>query len=75
VSPSERIWIATKAGNTYYTDKIGELWHIGPFGSFDANNLSFGKTFERVNFFDENTLMISGFIQEGGKQDFVFRST
>ncbi len=75
VSPSERIWIATKAGNTYYTDKIGELWHIGPFGSFDSNNLSFGKTFERVNFFDENTLMISGFIQEDGKQDFVFRST
>ncbi|WP_303316650.1 YCF48-related protein [Flavivirga abyssicola] len=75
VSPSERIWIATKAGNTYYTDKIGELWHIGPFGSFDPYNISSGKTFERINFFDENTLMISGFIQEGGKQDFVFRST
>ncbi|MFD2565008.1 WD40/YVTN/BNR-like repeat-containing protein [Aquimarina rubra] len=75
VSPSERIWIATKPGNTYYTDKIGELWHMGPFGSLNPNNLSFGKTFERVNFFDENTLMISGFIQEGGKQNFVFRST
>lgn len=75
VSPSEKIWVATKAGNTYYTNKIGELWYIGPFGSLDAYNLSFGKTFERVNFFDENTLMISGFIQEDGKQDFVFRST
>ena len=75
VSPSERIWIATKAGNTYYTDKIGELWHIGPFGSLDTYNIGVGKTFERVNFFDESTLMISGFIQEGGKQDFVFRST
>lgn len=75
ISPSERIWIATKAGNTYYTNKIGELWHIGPFGSFDPYHIGSGKTFERVNFFDENTLMISGFIQEGGKQDFIFRST
>lgn len=75
ISPSERIWIATKAGNTYYTNKIGKLWHIGPFGSFDPYHIGSGKTFERVNFFDENTLMISGFIQEGGKQDFIFRST
>ncbi|SNR72362.1 VPS10 domain-containing protein [Dokdonia pacifica] len=75
ISPSESIWVATTAGNTYYTNKIGELWSMGPFGSFDTYNFSSGKTFERVNFFDDNTLMISGFIQEDGKQDFIFRST
>lgn len=74
ISPSEEIWVATKAGNVYFTKQIGELWHIGPYGSLDPYNFSSGKTFERVNFFSEDTLMISGFIQEGGKQDFVFWS-
>jgi hypothetical protein len=71
ISPSEKIWVATKAGNVYYTKQIGELWHIGPFGSLNPFNFSTGNTFERVNFFSEDTLMISGFIQENGKQDFV----
>ena len=74
ISPSEEIWVATKAGNVYYTKKIGELWHIGPFGSLDPYNFNTGKTFERVNFFSEDTLMISGFIQDEGKQDFIFWS-
>jgi len=74
ISPSEEIWVATKAGNVYYTKRIGELWHIGSFGSHDPYNFSTGNTFERVNFFSEDTLMISGFIQEGGKQDFVYWS-
>ena len=74
ISPSEEIWVATKAGNVYYTKRIGELWHIGPFGSLDPYNFSTGNTFERINFFSEDTLMISGFIQEGGKQDFVYWS-
>lgn len=74
ISPSEEIWIATKAGNVYFTKSIGGLWHIGPFGSLDPYNFSTGKTFERVNFFTEDTLMISGFIQEEGKQDFVLWS-
>jgi len=74
ISPSEEIWVATKAGNVYYTHQIGNLWHIGPYGSLDPYNLSIGQTFERVNFFSKDTLMISGFIQEDGKQDFVFWS-
>lgn len=74
ISPSEEIWVATKAGNVYYTRQIGELWHIGPYGSLDPYNFSTGELFERVNFFSEDTLMISGFIQDGGKQDFVYWS-
>lgn len=74
ISNSEEIWVASKAGNIYYTKQIGDLWHIGPYGSLDPYNSSSGKTFERINFFSEDTLMISGFIQEDGKQDFVFWS-
>jgi hypothetical protein len=74
ISPSEEIWVATKAGNVYITKKFGELWSIGPFGSLDPYNSSTGNTFERANFFSEDTLMISGFIQEDGKQDFVYWS-
>ncbi len=75
ISPSEEIWVATKAGNVYHTKQIGELWHNGPFGSLDPYSFSSGKTFERLNFFSEDTMMISGFIQEDGKQDFVFWSS
>lgn len=73
VSPSEEIWIATKAGDVYSTKHIGDTWGIGPFGSL--NELTgIGETFERINFFSEDTLMISGFIQEDGKQNFVYWS-
>jgi hypothetical protein len=65
ISPSEEIWAATAVGNVYCTKQIGELWKIGPFGSLDPYHFQTGETFERINFFSEDTLMISGFIQEG----------
>jgi hypothetical protein len=74
ISPSEEVWVATKAGNVYYTKQLGALWHLGPFGSLDPYNSSIGNTFERINFFSENIMMISGFIQEDDKQNFVYRS-
>ena len=74
ISPSEEVWVATAAGNVYYTTRPGDLWHIGPFGSLDGNNYSTGRTFERINFFSEDTLMISGFIQEDNREDFVYWS-
>src|SRR5688572_19475584 len=74
ISPSEEIWVATKAGNVYYTKQVGELWHFGPFGSKGDYSMSIGNTFERINFLSQDTLMISGFIQEDGKQDFVYWS-
>ncbi len=74
ISSTEELWIATKAGNTYHTRQVGELWNIGPFGSADPNNYTSGNTFERVNFFSDDTLMISGFIQDAGKENFVYWS-
>ena len=76
VSPSEKLWIATKAGNTYYTEKIGELWSFGSLGTKKPFSISNNGIFERVSFFSEDVLMISGFIHgENSNQDFVFRST
>ncbi|MFA6246681.1 MAG: YCF48-related protein [Mucilaginibacter sp.] len=73
ISPSEEIWIATKAGNVYFTNHIGNTWGIGPYGSLDGLG-GISETFERINFFSEDTLMISGFIQTGGNPNFVYWS-
>jgi hypothetical protein len=75
ISPSEKIWVATKAGNTYYTNKIGDLWHFGPLGTKNPLSNTSSGIFERVSFFSEDILMISGFIHgENSNQDFVLRS-
>ncbi len=76
VSPSEEIHIATRAGNVYYTKKIGDLWNTySPDSSVRVGNISSGRLFERINFFSEDTLMISGFIRDDQKEDFVYLST
>lgn len=74
ISPNEEVWVATQAGNIYYTKQVGDLWHLGPFGSIDPYNSSIGNTFERINFFSKDTAMISGFIQDDGKENFVYWS-
>lgn len=74
ISPAEELWVATMGGNVYYTRRIGELWHLGPYGSLNMYNYSSGKTFERLNFFSEDTMMISGFIQEDSGEDVVYWS-
>ena len=76
ISPSEKIWVATKAGNTYYTNKIGDLWYFGPLGAKDPLSITSNGIFERINFFSDDILMISGFMHgEDSNQDFVLRST
>jgi len=74
ISPAEELWVATMGGNVYYTGQIGELWHLGPYGSLNIYNHSSGKTFERLNFFTEDIMMISGFIQEDSGEDVVYWS-
>lgn len=76
VSPSGEVWIATKAGNTYYTKNINQMWHFGPFGSKDPYSMGISSgTFERISFFSEDIMMISGFIHgSNSMQNFVYRS-
>lgn len=72
ISREGDLWIATDAGNTYYTKNIDSIWHLGPFGSKDPYPLSSSGRFERINFFTENIMMISGSISPS--QDFVYWS-
>lgn len=74
VAPSGEIWMASKAGNVYFTKEFGDLWHLGPFGSLNPMTFISGETYERVNFLSDDVLIISGFIQEGGKKNFIYRS-
>jgi photosystem II stability/assembly factor-like uncharacterized protein len=72
ISPSEEIWIATNIGNVFYTKQIGQLWHIGPFGSHDQYHHHLGKEFKKIIFFSEDTLMLSGNLSNGKENDFVY---
>ena len=74
VSKNEEVWIVTKTGNTYYTQKLGELWKFGPFGSKNEMDILTGQGFDRINYVGDGILIISGFIQENGKQNFIYRS-
>lgn len=74
ISPSKEIWMASTAGNVYYTKEFGDLWHIGPYGSLDPMVYISGETYERINFLSDDVLIISGFIQQSGKPDFIYRS-
>lgn len=74
ISPSEEIWVASKGGNVYYTKQIGELWHFGPYGSKNPIHSVSGNNFERITLFSEDTMMISGFIQEKGETNHVLWS-
>ena len=71
ISRDSTFWIATKTGDTYYSDGFDKPWHYGNFKSSEAEPVS-GMTFERASFFNRDTGYISGFIQKDGKQDFIY---
>ncbi|MBK5722811.1 hypothetical protein JGH11_18220 [Dysgonomonas sp. Marseille-P4677] len=75
ISPSERILIATKAGNIYKSNNIDSLWHLGSFGSLDPYSMGLGQLFERISVFTEDILMISGHMSGNDMPyNFVYRS-
>lgn len=71
ISKDSTIWIATKTGDTYFTENLNYPWYQGAFKS-DESSLVSGLTFERASFFNRDTGYISGFIQKNGKQDFIY---
>lgn len=74
VSPAEELWIASRGGLVYHAPRADAPWDVVyPTSSNPAESVS-GETFERVTPFSDNVLMISGFIQDKGAQDFVYRS-
>lgn len=73
VSPNGSVWIATSGGKIYTTPQIGKLWHEDTVhqGITSASYCDF----ERINFFPDNTIMLSGFLDEDNKPISIYRST
>lgn len=73
VSPSGETWVTTQSGYLLHAETIDDLWDFEHFTNktnypFDGNG-----TFERITPFNNDTLMISGFIQgENSETDFVW---
>jgi hypothetical protein len=74
ISPSEEIWVAAGEGDTFYTKQFGQVWNIGPFGSFGTMSSASVQNFERINFFSEDIMMLSGFIMDDDDQNYVYWS-
>lgn len=71
ISKDSTFWIATKTGDTYFSDGFDKPWKYGTFKTNEYDLVS-GRTFERASFFNRDTGYISGFIQKDGKQDFIY---
>jgi hypothetical protein len=71
ISPNGEVWVATARGEVYYRSRTDNLWRENIIKVSD-NNVS--KNFERINFFSDSVMVLSGFLQENGKEDFVFRT-
>lgn len=71
ISPKGEVWVATASGKVYYRSQADQLWRENNIG---ANDDIIFNHFERVNFFSDSTIVLSGFLQQNGKQDFVFKT-
>lgn len=71
ISSKGDIWVATASGQVYYRSKADQLWRENNISAKDDN---VSNHFERINFFSDSTIVLSGFLQENRKEDFIFRS-
>ncbi|NLR63036.1 hypothetical protein HGH92_01840 [Chitinophaga varians] len=64
--------ITTKTGEIAYADSVSGLWRsISPM---DGNSRPFGWLLERTNLFNNDTAFTSGFIENEGKYDVIYRT-
>lgn len=72
VNASEQLVITTRAGEVAIADQPDGYWSsINP--AYSANNYS-GHTFDQANFFNNDTGIVSGFIQLGGKTNSIYHT-
>ncbi len=69
VSPSGRLWIATRCGMIYTADNIHSTWRTVKSNDDDLS----GKHYERVAPVDEKTAVVAGFLSPG--YNYVVRTT
>lgn len=74
VLPNGKIYVATSVGMTYYTDRVGDSWKIGPI-STPENFFYRGEHMERVSFFNDSIGIISGYLHTDDERDYIYRTT
>ncbi|MEJ2882267.1 hypothetical protein WAE59_12915 [Pedobacter sp. GR22-6] len=72
ISSGGDVWVATAAGKVYYRSKTDQLWRENNISATDDELSS--NHFERISSFSDATMILSGFLQNDGKEDFVFRT-
>lgn len=72
ISSGGEVWVATAAGKVYFRSKTDQLWRENNISAMDDEISS--NHYERISLFSDSTMILSGFLQKDGKQDFVFRT-
>jgi len=63
VSPDGKIWLVDRDGNTYYTEHIDSLWHLGKSWHVASSGInSESPGLDRISFFNKDTAIITGYI-------------
>lgn len=79
VSPAGKLWLVTALSETYYANSVSGGWHRGPILTDSAAEKEYRQPhLVRVNFLDEETAIITGYIgsETGkGRKDGLFRTT
>ena len=66
VSPDEKIWLVTRAGNIYYTNNIDSNWHY--WQSYYQSESWRTPDFDKISFFNTDTAILTGYIIGEGEE-------
>ncbi|MBC9913052.1 WD40/YVTN/BNR-like repeat-containing protein [Chitinophaga varians] len=72
VSPQGSMAITTKGGELAYADSVRGLWRSA--APMNEGGSSSGQLLERTNLFNNDTAFTSGFINNKGKYDIIYRT-
>ena len=65
VSPSEKLWLVSAAGEAVRCDHLGDNWHyVRPFCEMKKDYSLFDNNLDNVTFFNEDTALITGYISQ-----------
>lgn len=67
VAPNGRVWLATDAGNLYFSDDISKEWYYGFAPVTDTGIIRERGSFIDVSFFNKDIGIITGFIRSSKK--------
>jgi hypothetical protein len=75
VAPNNQLIITTRGGEVAMTKAVNEPWKKLNPNAKDKNGFTIGNTLDNSNFFNADTGFVSGFINNNGKYNIVYRTT